>query len=320
MTKRMNIACASNEKYLRYTYTMLTSLLENNRDSHVHVYFLFGDIKEDKLSIFEELEKNYDVSIECCQITEDMISSKLPCNKEWTIEVYYRLALGDLLPLSEDRVLYLDVDMIIHKNLQDFYFQDFEGKALVACPDMSALDGLTGTQAQLFAPMLSDPFFQYFNSGMVLFNLDWIRQEGIFLKQYMDIALTIPLTAVDQDLLNFVYYGKVKYADYHIYNLFAKQAFNSGRHYDDLKATVAILHFAGRKPWSGEGIRYDVEKLWWDYARKTPFYVEFLEELLYNEMESNFIEQEMRKMQNEKSKLMGLLQKCAEELNKQGSL
>ena len=42
----MNIAVAANQKFLKYLYVMLTSLLENNKTADVTVYLLSADLED----------------------------------------------------------------------------------------------------------------------------------------------------------------------------------------------------------------------------------------------------------------------------------
>lgn len=314
MKKRMNIACASNERYLKYTYVMLTSLLENNKNYSVHVYFLFYDIPVEKLMIFEQLEKDYDVVVECCQVSDDMIPRDLPHTNEWSIETYYRLALGEILPETEDRILYLDVDVIVNKDLSDFYDRDMGEYCLLACEDMTTFDGLLDSQNKLFAEVVGGSEFCYFNAGVILFNMKNIRKKGYDLAYYLRLIGQLSLTALDQDLLNYVYYGKVLFEDCNKYDLFSRMAHNQGRSYEDVKENAAIIHFAGRKPWEHEAVRYDIELLWWDYARKTSFYYDMMEKLMINEMKSNYLDGVMSKLSSEKRELLTTLQKIANSL------
>ena len=89
------------------------------------------------------------------------------------------------------------------------------------------------------------------------------------------------MKAPDQDLLNLMHWDQVKFVDEYKYDLFAKIAYDSGIRYEDVKKETAIVHYAGMKPWrGGEGIHYEIEQLWWDYAKMTPFYYELMEDFL----------------------------------------
>ena len=57
------------------------------------------------------------------------------------------------------------------------------------------------------------------------------------------------------------------------YNLSARRAYlQLQMTYDVLSENAIIVHFDGPKPWHGDCFHCDTEQLWWDYAKKTPFY------------------------------------------------
>lgn len=98
------------------------------------------------------------------------------------------------------------------------------------------------------------------------------------------------MEAPDQDILNYVHGYKAGYIDYKEFNLFARIAHNQKYSYNDVKNSVKIIHFAGDKPWNNTNCHYDIEQLWWDYAKKTPFYHSLLEQLQQNLMSDNTLE------------------------------
>ncbi len=86
-----------------------------------------------------------------------------------------------------------------------------------------------------------------------------------------------------------MFHGRMIYIPSEKYNLFARLYYNSGYNYEKVKETgVSIIHYSGPKPWSGQNLRTDIEKFWWEYARLTPYYHEFLEELVEAEMNMGY--------------------------------
>ena len=311
----MNIAVAVDEKFVKYSCVMLTSLFENHRDREIQVFVLYGQIDETQLKYFADLADRYEQKIQLIQMQREWFPEELPHTKEWPLEVYYRLALTDILPTEIDRVLYLDVDVIVKDSIWEFYSTDFQGKSLCACRDMSALDGMAPAQYELFREHRKDPDFKYFNTGVLLMNLKKMR-ENVSLDFFIRTGLELNLVAVDQDLLNYVFHGDVQYFDEYRYDLFAKLAYNKGLGYDWVLQNTSIIHFAGRKPWHHETLHYDTEKFWWNYAKMTPFYAQFLEDVVLNDVESGFKNELINKMSREKQELSVALQKCVDLLKR----
>lgn len=98
------------------------------------------------------------------------------------------------------------------------------------------------------------------------------------------------MNAMDQDILNYVHWEKVGYIDYERYDLFARMAHNAGHTYVDVKENVAIIHYAGYKPWDADNCHFDIEQIWWDYAKLTPWYHELLEMFLHEIMWNRTLE------------------------------
>lgn len=284
----MNFAVAINDGFLRYAYVMITSLLENHKGREVTVYVLHRGIDREKLFVFEKLAKQYDQTIHCLEIREDMFPGELPCSEKWPVEIYFRLALPYLLP-KEERILYLDADVIVNQSLSELYETELEGHLLAACPDVS--DGsLSDLQKELFRDYLDEEGFHYYNSGVLLMDLEGIRREFSF-EYLIDQAFLLQekLSAFDQDLINFVFRSRILELEAARYNHFARIGFLRGIGYEEiLERRIAIIHYSGPKPWSAVNLRTNVEKLWWVYAKMTPYYREMMEELLYAEMEKGY--------------------------------
>ena len=65
----------------------------------------------------------------------------------------------------------VDADIIINKCLKEFYYQDFDDKAIVVCRT-------SNNKAEEFLKKLElNPKVGYFNAGVILFDLDNIRKK-----------------------------------------------------------------------------------------------------------------------------------------------
>ena len=101
---------------------------------------------------------------------------------------------------------------------------------------------LSERQSRLFSEiMASDPSFHYVNSGVLLMNLKELR------KAYSaeDILATADrlkdqITAFDQDLINYLYHGRIRFLPGEKYNLFARIYVNSGYDHAKVKAAGSV--------------------------------------------------------------------------------
>lgn len=306
---RMNVATALNSKYMRYTYVMLTSLFFNHPLEDIQVYLLHNDLTPSDCEHLTALGTAYGNTIHFLKIDRNIFPDDLPTTAAWSLETYFRLMLPDILPAEVDRLLYLDVDMIIDKSLTALYHTDFGGANFCACKDMT-VDFPTGdSRDQIFQEHIANGF-TYFNAGMMLWNVKNLRGEYSF-KRYMELAkeLDYRMLAPDQDLLNYMHVNQIQFVDEYKYDLFSRMAYNAGIHYPDVKQETAIIHYAGMKPWEGAYIHYDIEQLWWEYAKMTPFYHELLEEFVTECIRSPLIYDTMNTLSKEKQALSAELSK-----------
>lgn len=241
----MNFLVSANKNYMYPLKVMLTSLLESNPGEHHHIYFLHSGVPlRIILALQSYVEKRYDCDFHVTKICEEDFII-FPVSHHFSIETYYRFLVQDIVPASENRVLWLDVDMIVRKSLHDFYYQDFDGNTLIVCKSINK-------DPQTLLTKLGCPKGTvYFNAGAILFNLDILR--NISIKDYYDFYLNNKerITWLDQDILNAMYALKTKVCDYRIYNM---QMFSDTSLTRDelhfIERNTAILHYIGSaKPW-----------------------------------------------------------------------
>jgi len=316
----MNIAIALNNQVIIPAYVMIHSLVINNTEHPLYLYVLHSELTEENMNLLKEamqIDKNNN-DIHFIKIDPSKTIG-LPYNEFWSLEMYYRLMLPEVLGNDIERVLYLDVDIIINKNIWDFYNSDFENHMLIATKDLVALDvPESSKERNAFFLDLKEQGMTYFCSGVLLMNLKKLKPEYTF-QRYMDIFETIKdkIIMPDQDLLNYVHFKDVKLVDEIKYGLFTYTAHKNGLTYDDVKNNVSILHFSGpTKPWTVNLIRYDIEKIWWEYAKTTPFYYNILEQVFYNMLDSSFTENKFNELIDENNKLKSIINDCKNLINK----
>lgn len=312
----MNFALSFNKAYLEYAIVTITSICESNAGHH-DIYILHSELNDQDVASLSNSLKKYDVSINPIKVDFDEYKNMLPTSCFWSYEIYYRMLLPELLPASVDRILYLDVDVIVHGPLDDFYYMNFEGADLGACYDSNGMlnvANMSEIQQQMFAPLIEQGY-QYFNSGVLLMNIEAMRGQYSF-ETYLSAMRDwdFKMSAPDQDILNYVHHSKVKYADYQKYDLFAKLAYNSGWSYGDVLEKNVIVHFAGSKPWISTNIHYSIEKIWWDYAKKTPYYFELLEKFAQSVFDDTSVEDYLKGLIEESTAQKKLMQQIMDKM------
>lgn len=272
----MNILLAFNSNYFLPALVLLKSLLVNNSWCKITIYVLYLDLKEEEIRRFSDSAVQWgNAQAEFIRVPEDAFCDA-PLHLKWiSRETYFRLLAQEILPRSIERILYLDVDMIIRGSLEAFYNQDLEGNLLAACCSHEAFKPVAHILRQLTLP--DDTV--YFNAGVLLYDLKGQREEidPAIYREY-PVLFYKQLRYGDQDVLNAVFYGMTKICDYRVYNMFDHHVCRQ-RDIERVKKNTLIFHYNGKgKPWS-EQYWGRMAWLFWEYAMDIPEYARQYEEL-----------------------------------------
>jgi len=164
----------------------------------------------------------------------------LPLRSIWGPTVYYRYRMHRSLPPDIGRVLYLDCDMVVRRDLTDLYTADLGGRPVGAAPDKYL------REAPLRVPGWPADARDYFNAGMLLVDLAawkasgcWESMRALLHRHADDYAIP------DQDAFNLACRGKIRELPFAWnYQVTATPA-------DDPPVEPRVVHFVGDlKPWN----------------------------------------------------------------------
>ena len=247
----MELLVTVDKNYILPLQVMLTSLYMNNPGEDVELYLLHSRLQEKEL---EPLKKQcgrlgykfFPVKI------EDSWFSQAPVTKQYPREMYYRLLAPCFLPQKLHRILYLDPDILVINSLKPLWETDMKGRLFAA----AAHTGKTNLANNINQVRLGTTH-KYFNSGVLLINLDQGRKE-ILPEEIFRYAgehakeLLLP----DQDILNAVFGSRTLELDDYLWNYDARNystyLLRSGGvcDMDWVMENTGILHFCGKtKPW-----------------------------------------------------------------------
>src|ERR1035437_7017983 len=262
MKETMNILFACDTNYAMPLAVCITSVFENNKSNIIHVFVLYSSLTEKQKEIFNNLAKSYNQNISLIQVEEHYFSTAPTLR--WSKEAYYRLLISELLPKNIDKLLYLDCDIIVNKPLNDLYDQDL-GEYYI-----SALR--TEVKYTDFGKRLGlSPEGYYYQSGVILFNLKKCRSILSYEKASKILnELNEKIIAVDQDVMNVMFYGKIKDLDkkYNNDEITNYNRNNSDRFFNRLDKKIidntVIFHYAAGKPWNNL-FSGSCEDIWYKY-------------------------------------------------------
>lgn len=133
--------------------------------------------------------------------------------KRFSALAYARLLAPSLFP-RHSRIVYLDADTVLDADVAELYDTDLCGAAVGAVRDTAVLSSLVAgyprRQLRKLQPLgLHDPF-HYFNSGVLVLDLDRMREEDAEVRLLHVIEEHNELLEhPDQDALNIVFHRQI---------------------------------------------------------------------------------------------------------------
>ena len=257
-TPGLDVVFSSDRSYVPHLATAVTSLLENNRSLVNRVWVMTNAGGSRPFMRFQEdVRKRYGLMPTPLDVAASRFDTMyVSGHVSWA--AYSRFLLGELLPSNVPRVLYLDSDLIVVGSLKELLTRPRRGGGKTG-QIIQAVSRDTGRHLEQFGFRNEN----YFNSGVLLVNLDQWRREGIQ-DQLFERAEELfgKLHLWDQDVLNLVLEGRWSELPGH----FNETALETKT------ADARIVHFVGgTKPWMVGGhhpYRDDYRR----YRSLTPFW------------------------------------------------
>ena len=264
----ISIAICPDDYYVPFTYVSMISIL-SSKDEFTFISFYIIITKEFHkknidflMSLYEQFDY-FNISF----ITMDNRYKNAYVSRRMTVQTYFRFSLGEFFPYL-NRILYLDSDTIVYKDLNKLFNLNFNGKIV--------LGQVTG-----YNRSKKTGYFNI-NNGILLFNLYQMRKLKIEEKVLNIIKKKEKLRYHDQTLLNryFKEYIGIFPLEYHIrnwgnfeeakrWNKIAGSVYDEDYFYFAQKYPY-IRHFLGpQKPIKSE--KNHIED-WWYFARKSKYY------------------------------------------------
>jgi lipopolysaccharide biosynthesis glycosyltransferase len=270
----MNVLFAINEAFIPGFLTAVFSLCANNPGFH-DIYLMHDGISERKQLEISKSFRKLDCKIHFVNLGAGAFSSSVYSS----LPRYYSQSINRLLPQqavpnSVHRLLYLDADVVVNGNLQDFYNTDFSGNFLVA-PSIRR-DGQDGgpywdseTMVYQSIKIPLKPETLYFNSGVLLMNLDKFRTIGEDFYRPIVENHKEQIVFADQDILNLAFEGKaLRVVDRRLNCTVAENVRKRKGEYRWVKNNVLVLHFVvNPKPWHAFKYRPAYFKIYMSYYR-----------------------------------------------------
>lgn len=175
-------------------HSAASNLSEGN---HLHVILMDGGIKEESFAGLQETLLDLPISVSVLKINRAEVCD-LVTSHHITHTAYFRLLAGRLLPDEIKRVIYLDSDVLVQGDLSELWNEPLHDQYClaatdIACPFVDAYETQRARpEIRRSIPYLAaispipnwrqlklSPVEPYFNSGVMVLNLDRWRRESI---------------------------------------------------------------------------------------------------------------------------------------------
>lgn len=202
---KLNIVINTDDKYLQHAMAMLCSLYENNRYHQIILHVLCKNLSDTAKNQINALSAKYDNQVLYYSVDEGkLLGVQFRKNRPLSMAAYYRLLLSSVLPQELEKVLYLDCDMIVLRDIQEIFGIELDGYALAATLDTFPYSQQHRLQLHM------EVGERVFCSGIMMVNLKYWREHNVepglleYAKRHRE-----EVYLHDQDVLN--YYFKKKW-------------------------------------------------------------------------------------------------------------
>lgn len=256
----IHLVTAIDVLYIQHAGVMLCSLFENNPSDRFFIYVLVNFDQNRELTKLQRIAEKYNQTLRVINIADRKVKN-LKTSGHATQAVYFRLLIPELIDFSIEKVLYLDSDIIVKKNIAALWNTDLQHYPLAA-----VREAYFDRHQQLGM----SPETLYFNSGVLLINLPVWRSERVsertieYIEQYPDRIETW-----DQDGLNAVLQGNwlALHPVWNLQSLFTCKPANeldvNAQQLQESLTDPAVIHYSSKfKPWH----------VWCDHPLKDEYY------------------------------------------------
>ena len=159
--------------------------------------------------------------------------------------------------VNVEKLLYLDADTIVHKDISNLFSIDMHDKCIGVCFQND------------YTPIIIDKTINnYFNAGVILFDVKQVKAK----IKYEDLISFVinnknSFKWYDESIVNYIY-NDHKYDIGRLYNTFALNRIVDFNQNTKLK-NAKIIHYWGKiKPWNKKYFSFFQQKYFWKYGRK----------------------------------------------------
>ena len=275
----VNIAFGADKNTIPYLSVALQSLIDNSSaNNNYDIVILYQEITDwQKRFLLSQIRGKDNFAIRffnMANYAKKFYVASLLAETNLNIADYFKLFTEDIFR-NYDKVLYLDWDLIVNRDIGKLYRTDMNGCAVAACPDIY----VSLTNDDNLTEHMNDK--KHFDTGVLLIDIHKFNESKL------DHLIELAKKNTEHDVLNTIFANHytplpqewniqvhVKY--YRGYRQMLPNEILAM--YDEYEILPAAVRYTEQpKIWENPCIQWG--DLWWRYAAKTPFYPEILKKL-----------------------------------------
>ena len=292
---------ATDDNYATFLAIALQSIKENaSKEYQYNIHVLhrgLSNTSTDMLDTFNDdnFKLFYDDVKECL----DKYAGTLFVRDYYSKATYYRIFIPSIFPQYK-KVLYLDCDIAVKGDISELYNTEIGDNYVGAITDEAV--GNVPEFSDYVEKFLGVSQPNYFNAGILVINLEKLREDH-FDEKFLDLISKYKfIVAQDQDYLNVLCKDKVTY----ISKVWNKQPMpDDNLSLDNIKLIHYNLSF---KPWHYDNILY--QEVFWKYVKQIGLYDKI------NQMLIDFTDEHKQKDQQGGANLIKLAGELSKDANR----
>lgn len=262
-SEQIDIALGTDSNFVQHAAVAVASVVRSAPGGRFRFIILHTGINAQSRGMVESVAP--DSQFVWTEVGENDLPPFVP-HVQFTRASLFRLGLEKLAPADCKRVVYLDADLVVTGDIRELWKIDLKGRALGAVDDEN-MDSVAFCKRWSLSPS------SYFNSGVLLIDMEKVRRDKIF-SRAIDVILEhdAKLTWKDQDALNVACHGDWVNvgAEWNVQRTTAID-YSRGRTKLLARRSPKIIHFTGaEKPWLAASY-HPWSWLYWRNLRRTPF-------------------------------------------------
>ena len=245
----------------------------------LHDYTLTLDNRNKFLELtdrFKQIVKLYNVE-ELCADKINKYVELVPSvsNSRVSRGAFFKFLIPHILPAEVEKVIYLDSDIIVNLDINELWQIEMFNEPLAVVLEMD-----NGTLPLKASHLCRDGFVKeenYFNSGVMIMNLNVLRNEEDNILNGIKFRGEHPKYSLfDQEILNYCFEFRTLKLPVKFNRLVKNMRVNG-----DFYIRKEIYHYAGDKMGLGMDMSDPYNRLWWSYFIKSPWFgIETLNKIL----------------------------------------